>query len=85
MVKRYEELRGLALSGQRSSWSLGLALFLRRGMSAWMNAWKDWSPPERPAQNKEVLTGTKIPDGIQEHIIMGLVTMAINGRREIRL
>jgi len=54
-------------------------------MAAWMNAWKDWLPPERPAPDKEILTGTKIPDGIQEHIIMGLVTMAINGRGEVWL
>ncbi|RKX58736.1 MAG: hypothetical protein DRP37_07595 [Thermodesulfobacteriota bacterium] len=85
MVERYEELRDLALSRQRSSWSLGLALFLRRGMAAWMNAWKDWLPPKRPAPDKEILTRTKIPDGIQEHIIMGLVSMAINGRGEVWL
>ena len=85
MVERYEELRDLALSRQRSSWSLGLALFLRRGMIIWMNAWKDWPPPERPAQNKEILTETKIPNGIQEHIIMGLVSMAINGRGKVWL
>jgi len=85
MVERYEELRGLALSRQRSSWSLGLALFLRRGMVAWMNAWKNWTPSEKTAPEKEIFTGIKIPNGIQEHIVMELVTMAINSRMEIRL
>lgn len=85
MVERYEELRGLALSRQRSSWSLGLALFLRRGMVAWMNAWKDWAPPEKTAHEKEIPTGINIPNRIQEHIVMELVTMAINSRREIWL
>ena len=83
MVERYEELRDLALLRQRSFWSLGLALFLRRGMVAWMNAWKDWSPPEKLAPEKEIPTGMKIPNRIQEHIVMELVTMTINGRREI--
>jgi hypothetical protein len=37
LVARYEELRNQVLSG--GAGGLGLVLFLRQGMKAWMEAW----------------------------------------------
>lgn len=43
LVFHYEQLRNdaLSLSARRTS-TLGLALFLRKGMAAWMRAWKPY-------------------------------------------
>jgi len=51
LIARYEELRRQAL-GRFGAQAQGLALFMRRGMSAWMQAWNQCvvSPPTSPAQ-----------------------------------
>lgn len=38
-MARYEELRRSVLEGRAGQRPLGLALFLREGMRAWMDAW----------------------------------------------
>jgi hypothetical protein len=56
-VAQYEQLRRDAteLSAYRVP-SRGLALFLQRGMKAWMQAWSDCAGPAEP--------GTRAYDGI---------------------
>ena len=44
--ERYEALRAQAL-GQGSEMILGMALFLRKGTTAWMDAWKSLAPAVR--------------------------------------
>jgi hypothetical protein len=51
LIARYEELRRQAL-GRFGAQAQGLALFMQRGMSAWMQAWSQCvaAPPASPAQ-----------------------------------
>jgi hypothetical protein len=50
LIARYEDLRRQAL-GRFGAQAQGLALFMRRGMSAWMQAWSQCvAPPPSPAQ-----------------------------------
>jgi hypothetical protein len=56
-VERYEQLRRHALGGEPSGWRLGLALFQRQGMAAWLRACRDTSPmslssPTRPSDGE---------------------------------
>ena len=44
LIARYEELRRHGL-GRSATQGRGLALFVRRGMSAWMQAWSRCLPP----------------------------------------
>lgn len=44
LIARYEELRRHALA-RFGSQAQGLALFMRRGMSAWMQAWSQCATP----------------------------------------
>lgn len=52
LVARYEELRSQAMGA--SGPGLGLALLLRQGMRAWLEAWSDCTlptPAERPLES----------------------------------
>jgi hypothetical protein len=49
LIARYEELRRQAL-GRFGAQAQGLALFMRRGMSAWMQAWSQVTPPPSPVR-----------------------------------
>lgn len=58
MITRYEQLRRQALSGSVDGAALGWALFVRRGMAAWMRAWSKtaaWGevPGENEAHHRE--------------------------------
>jgi hypothetical protein len=47
LIDGYEALREEAVSGARGR-SLGLGLFLREGMAAWMRACATWMPKPAP-------------------------------------
>jgi len=80
MVDRYEALRHRALNGRGVS--AGLALFLDRGMTAWMHAWKEYSPkPRSNMQTKQRPSRAELPIGIQGDLVMALAGMALNVKR----
>ncbi len=80
MMDRYEALRHQVLNGR--GMSAGLALFLGRGMIAWMNAWKEYTPNSRDnMQEKRRQSRAELPIGIQGDLVMALASMTLNVRR----
>jgi hypothetical protein len=53
LIMRYEELRMRALSQvDRSEGGLGWAMFVRKGMVAWLRAWREHNPSPACPQTK---------------------------------
>ena len=85
LMERYEDLRAQA-TGKRigETTGLGLALFLRRGMPAWMAAWSDCrlsataSPPGPRAEHTVIL-----PQTLHTQVALLLAGMALHGRQEV--
>lgn len=79
LVECYEQLREELVSGLRGH-GLGLALFLREGMAAWMRACSTWlpasAPRPRPAQS--------LPIGVRGEMAALLAEMALASVREAR-
>lgn len=85
LIARYEELRRQAL-GCFGSQAQGLALLMRRGMSAWMQAWSQCvaSPPS-PAQPQQQ-TQEICPVQLHADVAALLASMVLFARQEaIRL
>ncbi len=79
MVDRYEALRHRAFNERGIS--AGLALFLGRGMAAWMHAWKEYAPTLGEDIRQKRQPRAELPLGIQGDLVMTLVNMALNIRR----
>jgi hypothetical protein len=81
LVAAYEELRGRFLNRQQG---LGLTLFMRRGMSAWMNAF----PPGLAASPTSVPAApdgeTVLPAGMRAEVVLILAGMLLHGCQEAR-
>jgi len=73
----YEALRHAVLEGTRGDGDLGLALFIRRGMAAWLRAWAGCAAP--PPSRDAVPMGTTsfLPAGIRGDVARLLITMAL--------
>jgi len=82
LIARYEELRRQAL-GHFGAQAQGLALFMRRGMSAWMQAWSQCvaSPPPSPAQPKQQ-TQEICPVQLHADVATLLASMVLFARQE---
>ena len=76
MADRYEDLRRRVLYGEPDGHRLGLAVLLRQGVAAWMQAWDGISPaPARtPAPGPQ-------PDGDVQTMVAVLASMALACRR----
>ena len=74
LVECYEELRQDAIRGARGR-SLGLALFLREGMAAWMRACSTWMP--KPAPRSPQHPGSALPTGWHGQMAALLADMAL--------
>ena len=85
--QRYEHLRRRVLAGESAegdSW--GLALFVRRGLVAWMNAWpKDEAQAPPPARRASPFPENRatFASCLREQIVMLLVNMILSGRQEV--
>jgi len=81
LITRYEELRRLAV-GRSGGQAQGLALFMRRGMSAWMQAWSQCvAPPLAPVQpsdDQEIC-----PVQLHREVAMLLASMVLFARQEV--
>lgn len=84
LISRYEELRQQALGRQSGiPRSQGLALLMRSGMSAWMQAWAQCTvaPPApsvpQPPGDQEIF-----PLELHQEVTMLLAGMVLYGRRE---
>ena len=80
LIARYEELRCLAL-GRPTAQPQGLALFMRRGMGAWMQAWSQCvapaHAPTQPPQTQEIC-----PVQLHRDVAMLLASMVLFARQE---
>ena len=81
LIVRYEELRRQAL-GRAGGQAYGLALFMRRGMSAWMQAWSQCvtapAAPAQPPDDQEIF-----PVQLHRDVAMLLASMVLFARQEV--
>jgi hypothetical protein len=71
-VQRYEQLRGRALAGDTGGWRLGLAVLQHRGVSAWLQCWRELPASPVPADRPHVS-----PVADDDQLVAGLATMAL--------
>ena len=60
-MARYEELRRSVLEGRAGQRPLGLALFFREGMRAWMEAWLTCPASLAPRPEADATPGQQSP------------------------
>lgn len=82
MARHYEQLRRQALGQQGTSRNLGLALFLRRGMAAWMQAWVECAPARDLSGAGPSRGEPDLSADVRGELIRGWVDMALSARRE---
>ncbi len=81
LVRCYEDLRRQALCG--SGAGPGLALFLRRGMKAWIGAWSDCSlHAARVRNSNEERDFVVVPPHLYSEIAIVLAGMLLNNGPE---
>jgi len=80
LVQAYEELRRQALGGHHGH-SSGLALFIHRGMLAWMRAWSSVTPVLAPCPTSDWgaqhVSKDFFPDHLHGEVTRVLVGMAL--------
>ena len=67
------------------SQGLGLALFLRRGMTAWMQGWSECAGDFEPAMRAQPGADTAIPMDMRSQITTLLVGMILSLQQEANL
>lgn len=79
LVDRYEELRLEAIGrGSFSGSGQGLALVVRKGLTAWMEAWSHCvSPSNIVSHRQDSAANVKPVMGIQTELVQLLATMAL--------
>ena len=80
LVARYEDLRQQVL-GRSAVQPQGLALFIRRGMCAWMQAWRQCvvpTPTPAPLQGNQQMC----PAPLHRDVAMLLASMVLSNRQE---
>jgi hypothetical protein len=81
LADAYERLRHHALEvSTRGGGLQGLAILIRKGMAAWMQA---HAAAATPAVSHSANNGMRIPPGVQPEVIDVLAAMAL-GRMEVR-
>lgn len=73
----YEALRSAVLEGTRGNGDLGLALFMRRGMGAWIRAWSACAAPSVATDRVALGSAPALPVGLRGDVTRLLVTMAL--------
>lgn len=79
----YEQLRGDALG--KTSGGVGLTLFLRQGMVAWMQACSCVTPPPAKDAVPPASAVSPLPAGVRSQATMILAGIILNCRPEITL
>lgn len=77
-MAHYEQLRRDATGSPAPREGLGLALFLQRGMKAWMQAWSDCSSNVEPGTRNDAGIGNTMPAGMQSQITSLLAGMILS-------
>jgi hypothetical protein len=79
LIAAYEELRRQLLNRQRGP---GLALFMRRGMREWMNAWSSCVAPSPTKECTAVPDEAILPQGARTEVVLILAGMLLHGCQE---
>ena len=83
LTVHYEQLRRDAIGPPTfSGEGLGLALFLRRGMTAWMQAWSECAGNFEPAMRAQPVALTAIPVDMRSQITTLLASMILSLQQE---
>jgi hypothetical protein len=84
MVAHYEQLRADALDpGEERVLTPGLALFLRRGMAAWIEAWPQAPERRLGASAPDYSDRPRLPLGLRQQISLILAGMILAQRQEV--
>lgn len=80
----YEDLRRHVLGeGLGPAGGLGVALFMHKGVLAWMRAWSDCARFREGAAIKEPPAHALVPPVLQPEVVMILAGMALNRYQEV--
>ena len=84
LVLLYEDLRRRVLGeGAGPAGGLGAALFVHKGVLAWMRAWSDCTRPREGAAIQEPPAHDSVPPRLQPEVVMILAGMALNHYQEV--
>jgi hypothetical protein len=79
LVAHYEQLRRDAMGRSTSTGQgLGLALFLQRGMTAWMQAWTECAGKVEPATHPQFGANQAIPMDMRSQLTTLLAGMILS-------
>ncbi len=82
---RYEKLRSQAIDGQAQVARYGLAVMLRQGMAAWMDAWSKLpQPSSSPSVSAESPRSSSIRGDSSVAVVHVLAAMAFRHIQEVR-
>jgi hypothetical protein len=82
LAAHYERLRREAIrASTHGKEGLGLALFLRRGMAAWIEAWSQCITVEKDARSRSV-SNEVLPSEVRSQIATLLAGMILNLQTE---
>jgi hypothetical protein len=83
---RYEDLRRHVLDGCAANSHWGVALFIRQGLAAWMEAWPKCTvpaPPNEPLISQHIADPPSLPSDLRSQITSVLVNMVLGGQQEV--
>jgi hypothetical protein len=81
LVRRYEDLRSWALgNAAAASAARGLAVLLRRGVPAWMQAWRQFTQVKPAPSQAPSAPITQTPLGVGLEVARVLANMVLFGR-----
>ena len=78
LVARYEQLRCGVLEGRFSGDRHGLALLIREGMAAWIEAWSLCLIPATPAVTSPQQEASLLPQGLHGEMVHVLANITLN-------
>jgi hypothetical protein len=83
LTEQYEQLRREATScSEHAAQGLGLALFLRRGMTAWMQAWSQCTDGVTPNAHPRPATPAAVPMDLRTQIATLLAGIILGLQQE---
>jgi hypothetical protein len=86
LTEQYEQLRRQATSrAEYGSKGLGLALFLRRGMTAWMQAWAQCTDHVSPNAQSQPATAAAVPIDLRAQVATLLAGIILGLQQEATL
>lgn len=80
---RYETIRRHVIEHSSFAARDGLAVLLRQGVAAWMDAWSMLPPPTRPT-GMESTRSWPLPDGTSTEVVRVLVAMTLGHIQEVQ-